>query len=127
MEEAIEKVRKNRTIYRAKHIPLDELYTKGELMELEKEFGVAVNEKETISKLSLEAILQNMGINIDQDELTESLKSLKADYKEEDIDYELFVRVVALSLELKNYADNEEMLEEGYEEDVEEEKKWFNQ
>ena len=96
-------------------------------MELEKEFGVAVNEKETISKLSLEAILQNMGINIDQDELTESLKSLKADYKEEDIDYELFVRVVALSLELKNYADNEEMLEEGYEEDVEEEKKWFNQ
>ena len=96
-------------------------------MELEKEFGVAVNEKETISKLSLEAILQNMGINIDQDELTESLKSLKVDYKEEDIDYELFVRVVALSLELKNYADNEEMLEEGYEEDVEEEKKWFNQ
>ena len=51
-------------------------------MELEKEFGVAVNEKETISKLSLEAILQNMGINIDQDELTESLKALKADYKE---------------------------------------------
>ena len=35
--------------------------------------------------------------------------------------------MVALSLELKNYADNEEMLEEGYEEDVEEEKKWFNQ
>jgi len=34
LEEAIEKVRKNRTIYRAKHIPLDELYTKGELLEL---------------------------------------------------------------------------------------------
>ena len=32
LQDAIEKVRKNRTIYRAKHIPLDELYTKGELM-----------------------------------------------------------------------------------------------
>lgn len=53
LEEAIEKVRKNRTLYRAKHIPLDELYTKTELLELEKEFGVAVNESELISKLSL--------------------------------------------------------------------------
>jgi len=39
-----------------------------------------------------------MGINVDQDELGEYLKSVKSDYKEEDIDYELFVRVVALSL-----------------------------
>jgi hypothetical protein len=39
---------------------------------------------------------------------------VKADYKEEDIDYELFVRVVALTLELKNYSENEAMLEDGY-------------
>jgi hypothetical protein len=32
LEESIEKVRKNRTLYRAKHIPLDELYTRGELL-----------------------------------------------------------------------------------------------
>ena len=51
-----------------------------------------------------------MGINIDQDELSESLKCLRPDYKEEDIDYELFVRVVALSLELKNYGEHEVML-----------------
>jgi hypothetical protein len=53
LEESIEKVRKNRTLYRAKHIPLDELYTRGELVELEKEFNVAVSEKEVITKLSL--------------------------------------------------------------------------
>ena len=32
LEESIEKVRKNRTLYRAKHIPLDELDTRGELV-----------------------------------------------------------------------------------------------
>ena len=68
-----------------------------------------------------------MGINIDHEELTQSLKSLKHDYKEEDIDYELFVRVVALSLELKNYGQTQAMLEQGFEEDMEEQKKWFNQ
>jgi len=74
-------VRKNRTIYRAKHIPLDELYTRSELIELEKEFGVAVNEKEVITKLSLEAILQNMGISLEQEEISQHLKLLKSDYK----------------------------------------------
>ena len=37
------------------------------------------------------------------------------------------MRVVALSLELKNYGENDEMLEEGFEEDMEEEKNWYNQ
>jgi hypothetical protein len=34
LEESIEKVRMNRTGYRARFIPLDELYTRGELVEL---------------------------------------------------------------------------------------------
>lgn len=37
------------------------------------------------------------------------------------------MRVVALSLELKNYSEQEAMLEEGFEEDLEEEKNWYNQ
>jgi Ca2+-binding EF-hand superfamily protein len=65
---------------------------------------VAVNERETITKLSLEAILHNMGINIEEGELLRHIREIKADYKEDEIDYELFVRVVALSLELKNFS-----------------------
>jgi hypothetical protein len=37
------------------------------------------------------------------------------------------VRVVALSLELKNFNEREVMIEEGVEEDFEEEKRWYNQ
>ena len=66
LEESIEKVRKNRTVYRAKHIPLDELYTRTELVELEKEYGVAVSQNDTITSLSMEAILMNLGISIEK-------------------------------------------------------------
>lgn len=59
-----------------------------------------------------------MGIQIDQEELSEHITHLKPDYKEDEVDYELFVRVVALSLELKNYSEQEAMLEEGFEEDL---------
>ena len=46
-----------------------------------------------------------MGISTDSDELLENLKAVRPDYKEDEIDYELFVRVVALSLELRNFAE----------------------
>lgn len=91
-------MRKNRTIYRAKHIPLDELYTRGELIDLEKEFASAVKEGEVISKLDVEVILHNMGITVEQSELNNHIGILKPDFKEESIDYELFVRIVALTL-----------------------------
>lgn len=120
-------MRKNRTIYRAKHIPLDELYTRGELIDLEKEFASAVKEGEVISKLDVEVILHNMGITVEQSELNNHIGILKPDFKEESIDYELFVRIVALTLELKNFGEKEMMLQEGYEEDVNEEYHWYNQ
>jgi hypothetical protein len=37
------------------------------------------------------------------------------------------VRVVALTLELKNFSEQDAMLQEGYEQDLEEEKQWYNQ
>ena len=57
---------------------------------------MAITEKEMISRLSMEAILENMGIATDSDELSDNLKAVRPDYKEDEIDYELFVRVVAL-------------------------------
>lgn len=51
-----------------------------------------------------------MGIQIDEDDLLRHIKSIRSDYKEDEIDYELFVRVVALSLELKNFSEQDAML-----------------
>lgn len=42
-----------------------------------------MNEREHISKLSLEAILQNMGIQIDQEELMRHILSIQPSYKED--------------------------------------------
>ncbi len=87
-------------------------------MELQKEFNVAVSEKEVITKLSLEAVLQNMGIQVEEDELLAHIKDIRPDYKQDEIDYELFVRIVALTLELKNFTEQDAMLQEGYEQDL---------
>ena len=59
-----------------------------------------------------------MGISTDSDELLENLKAVRPDYKEDAIDYQLFVRVVALSLELRNFAEKEAVIQEGEEEDL---------
>ena len=80
-----------------------------------------------ITKLSLEAVLQNMGIQIDEDELLQHIKDLRPEYNEYEIYYEWCVRVVALTLELKNFSEQDAMLQEGYEQDLDEEKKWYNQ
>ena len=56
------------------------------------------------------------------------MKEVRPELKEDEIDFELFVRVVALLLELRNLNSVEnEHEEEDDEEDVEEEKKWHNQ
>lgn len=49
--------------------------------------------------------------------MNQQILSLKPDYKEDEIDYELFVRVIALSMEMRNYGEKEQMFEEGFEED----------
>ena len=61
----MENVRKDRTYYRAKYIPLDELYTKEELLDLTKEFSAATNERDLISEISLQGILLNMNFEMD--------------------------------------------------------------
>ena len=43
---------------------------------------MAVNESDEISELSFQAILINMGIQLEKEELTSYLKEIKADYKD---------------------------------------------
>ena len=73
----------------------------------------------------MEAILNGMGIVVERSELQNYLGQMKKDFNEEEIDFELFVRVVAFLLELRNFEGEEVGKEE--EEEVEEERKWFNQ
>lgn len=49
----MECVRRDRTIYRAKYIPIDELYSKEELGELVKEFSSASNDKGKITMVNI--------------------------------------------------------------------------
>ena len=60
----MEIVRKDRTVYRAKHIPVDNLYTKDELDELTKEFGAACDDSNCINVVNLQAILLNMNFEL---------------------------------------------------------------
>ena len=69
LEEAMEKVRRERTFYRAKFIPLDELYSKDEIQDLIKEFGTGSNEKEYLNLINLNAVLMNMNFDLSGDYL----------------------------------------------------------
>lgn len=60
----MEKVRRGRTFYRAKYIPLDELYTKEEIQDLIREFGTGSNEKEVVNLVNLNAVLMNMNFEL---------------------------------------------------------------
>lgn len=53
LQDSMENTRRERTIYRAKFIPIDELYSNEELNELMKEFGAAANEKERITLINI--------------------------------------------------------------------------
>lgn len=53
LQEAMEMVRRDRTIYRARYIPIDELYSKEELGELVKEFSSASNDRGKINTFNI--------------------------------------------------------------------------
>ena len=50
--------------YRARFIPINELFTEDELKDLLKEFNAAANEAEVLNLINLRAILYNL--NFDQ-------------------------------------------------------------
>ena len=64
LQEAMENVRRERTFYRARFIPLDELYTKEEMQDLLKEFGTGANEKDLLNLINLSAVLLNMNFEL---------------------------------------------------------------
>ena len=59
---AMEKTRKDRTHFRARYIPLDELFEKDELDELIKEFRV--NDQDTINLILMAAVLSKLDFEL---------------------------------------------------------------
>ena len=58
-----------------------------------------MNESETISEHNLFALLLNMNFALDEQSVRQNLRRLKPDYAEDQVDCDLFVRLVAIILE----------------------------
>jgi len=65
----MEQSRDQRVHYRAKHIPMEDLFSKEELEDLENQFSVAANEDHLITFVYLNAILQQMNFEKTEEEI----------------------------------------------------------
>ncbi len=100
LQESMEEVRKDRTIYRARHIPLDQLYEATELEDLSREFEVAcTGEEQVISLASLQAKLLDMKFSLTEQELIDRLRMLAEDFNPQEISFEMFARLLAIVIE----------------------------
>ncbi|CAD8111778.1 unnamed protein product [Paramecium sonneborni] len=104
LKESMELARKERIIYRAIHIPLDEMYSKQEMEDLALQFESASNQEHKITLINSKAIFQSMGFEIEEKLLQTYLKHLQQDkYNEFEIELETFMRLVAIILESQGY------------------------
>eukprot|EP01017_Pseudomicrothorax_dubius_P014281 TRINITY_DN1668_c0_g2_i1.p1 TRINITY_DN1668_c0_g2~~TRINITY_DN1668_c0_g2_i1.p1 ORF type:complete len:395 (+),score=104.70 TRINITY_DN1668_c0_g2_i1:132-1316(+) len=99
LQKALEEVKKDRTLYRARFVPLYELYNDDELEELLKEFKTASNSKNAVNFTNLVALLHQMGIEYEEEEVRKVLKQVEDDAKEEEIPFQTFARMIAIILE----------------------------
>ncbi|KAL4490320.1 hypothetical protein ABPG72_004359 [Tetrahymena utriculariae] len=120
LQEAMENVRKQRTIYRARYIPIDELYTEEERLELYKEFAAACDDNRKVSVLGLNAILANMDFELTDEDIKDYLEKLKPENPQADIDYDTFARLIAIILEDKSFDQGQEENDQVYEDENEE-------
>lgn len=93
----MEKTRKDRTHFRARYIPLDELFEKDELDELIKEFRV--NDQDTINLILMAAVLSKLDFELTSDEIKRYLSKVNDNPDYENIDFDSFARVFAILLE----------------------------
>lgn len=122
----MEKVKRDRTFYRARFIPLDELYSKEELQDLIRDFSTGANEKGNLNMVNLIAVLASMNFELSgffpffylkwnfyiekrnekiyfifciEEEVDSYLRKLNESYNHDEIDLQLFARLVAILLE----------------------------
>jgi hypothetical protein len=100
LERAMERTKRERAKFRAQHIPIEEMFTQVEILDLRQAFESAARPGESfVNMMSLKALFGSMGIYPNDDILNELLFSCGKDNDEDVISFELFARSVALLLE----------------------------
>mmetsp|Transcript_31452 Transcript_31452/g.28626 ORF Transcript_31452/g.28626 Transcript_31452/m.28626 type:complete len:115 (+) Transcript_31452:731-1075(+) len=69
LEDALEEAKQSRLFYRAKHIPINELFTKEESKDLLREFNACCDDRDLINLINIRAIIQNVGIDQTEEEI----------------------------------------------------------
>jgi len=102
LENALEDAKQGRMFYRARFIPINELFTEEELKDLLKEFNAATNEADTVNLINLRAMLYNLNFDQTEEEINEMLLNVEEGVNANEVDFELFCRLVAIYLEISN-------------------------
>lgn len=96
----MERTKRDRAKFRAQYIPIEEMFTGAELMDLKQAFDAAAQGEAYVNLLSLKTLFSSMGIFPASDEmLNELLRSCGKSGEEDIISFDLFARSVALLLE----------------------------
>lgn len=100
LERAMERTKRERAKFRAQHIPVEEMFTQVELIDLRQAFEAAATPgQQHVNMNSLKALFGSMGIFPTDEMLIELLKSCGKNTDDDIISFELFARSVALLLE----------------------------
>jgi len=119
LEGALSKVRQERTAYRAKHTPIESLFTQEELADLKDAFSAAQQADGTIQMLDLQGLYQSLGITISPAELKELCSSIEIEAENAVLSFTDFARTIALILDQEVAEPDGEVEEEYGEEDAE--------
>merc|ERR1719160_1232464 len=98
LENALGAVRRERTAHRAKHTPIDSLFTQDELADLRDTFAAAQQAEGTIQMLDLQGLYHSLGITISPPELRELCVSIDIQ-ADGSLNFTDFARTIALILD----------------------------
>jgi Ca2+-binding EF-hand superfamily protein len=96
----MERTKRERASFRAQYIPVEEMFSMNELMDLKQAFEAVSQGEAYVNILSLKALFAEMNIFPSDEMLVDLLKSCgKSDEDINIISFDLFARAVALLLE----------------------------
>ena len=95
----MEKTKQDRANFRVQHIPIEEMFTAQELMDLKTAFEAVSMGEAFVNTESLKALFADMQIYPTDEQLHELLETCGKSDEEDFISFELFARSVALLLE----------------------------
>lgn len=95
----MERTKQDRANFRVQHIPIEEMFTAQELMDLKTAFEAVSMGEAFVNTESLKALFADMQIYPTDEQLMELLETCGKQDEEDFISFELFARSVALLLE----------------------------